>query len=245
MFKRVIATLSLCLLALPALAAPVTYPEIVQDTSGNRVAGATLAVGGTTLVADTPTTVTGQNLSTGTNITGLSVTYHDFGNGFYSLKYDPAGTDTYFALTVSKSGSTFANSGTVDLICTVDPQNVATAATQATAAATSSTANGLLIAALPTASAISTSVWSAGTRNLTGLGFTLSPVTVGGYSTGQDPATLIKADSVLARTFNRSKGSYTYNLTTHVQTLLNDDGTTYTPVTLTVDPTTGTITGRQ
>ena len=57
--------------------------------------------------------------------------------------------------------------------------------------------------------------------------------------------TAMKADTVLARTFNRSHGAYTYNLTTHQMTLLNDDGTTLATVTLTQDPTTGTITGKQ
>ena len=55
----------------------------------------------------------------------------------------------------------------------------------------------------------------------------------------------MKADTLLAKVFNRAKQAYTYNLTTHVITLMNDDGTTMGTVTLTIDPTTNTITSKQ
>lgn len=72
---------------------------------------------------------------------------------------------------------------------------------------------------------------------------------------GNTPAGVVaamKADALLAKTFNRSAGKYTYNVATHVMTLLKDDGLPLldaggNPVTLTltIDPTTSQITGKQ
>lgn len=60
-------------------------------------------------------------------------------------------------------------------------------------------------------------------------------------------ATLIamKADSLLAKTFNHASGKYTYNSVTHVMTLVGDDGTVLGTETLTIDPSSGIVTGKQ
>lgn len=94
-----------------AYAVPVTKIFRVTDGSGNPVAGATVAVGGTTLTAGTAATATGKNIDTAAALSSPSVTYYDYndGTGEYALIYDPATAPGHFAVTVSKSGVTISN----------------------------------------------------------------------------------------------------------------------------------------
>lgn len=133
-----------------AYASAVGFPFVAADTSGNRVSGVTVAIGGVTLTAGTPATVTGYSLSTGTAVTTCSVTLANPGAlAFYTLNYDAAATgDVYFPLTITKAATTFA--AITDLPCSVDASNASNALTQATSASTASTSNGTAITAVNT-----------------------------------------------------------------------------------------------
>lgn len=81
-----------------------------------------------------------------------------------------------------------------------------------------------------------------------------SSIANGTAITGTPAATIaaIKADTILTRTFNRSFGKYTYNSSTHIMSLIKDDGTPLlgsdgtTPVTLTISSdTAGVINSKQ
>lgn len=108
--QKLIHSLALLLLVVPALASPVTKVIRITDSSGNPVGGATLAAGGTTLVAGTATTVPGKNLTTAAVLTA-PLTYYDYndGTGEYAVTYDPATAEAHFAVTASKSSVTISN----------------------------------------------------------------------------------------------------------------------------------------
>jgi hypothetical protein len=125
-----------------------------------------------------------------------------------------------------------------EYLSSAEQGQLSTAATQASNAATSSTANGAALTTLQTA----TAAIKAQTDLLSFLnGNVLADIRA--YGTGKDPVSMFKADSAGAKLFNRSKGKFTYNTTSHILTLIGDDGTTLDSVTLTVDAD-GNITSR-
>lgn len=129
--------LLLALLAIPVMAATVSYPFRVVDNSGNLVSGATVVINGTTLTAGTPSTVAGKVLGSGATLSSVSVTYYDFGSGDYVLTYDPAANgEAYFPITVSKSGSAITGANSlVGLVCALDSSKVNQALPNASPAA--------------------------------------------------------------------------------------------------------------
>ena len=187
-------------------------PVFVTDASGNPVTGAGTALtvtvrkpGASAYVAAsgsiaedgngvydyTPTSAE-TTLTASKNIllvhAVVTATATSFGDASAQIvAFDPTDASLLGLTGVATAATQSANSGTLATVSTnaaTAATQSTTAATQATSAATSSAANSTAIAALPTAAAVTSAVWTATTRNLTGLGFTLSPITVGGFSTG-------------------------------------------------------------
>lgn len=145
LFTRLALTFSLVAAALimpatTATAANVSYPFSVTDNTGLLVSGATIQVGATVLTAGSAATVSVKSLGTGNTVSGVTVKYIDFGDGFYVLVYDPvANGEAHIALSVSKSGSVITgNAATVIINATADSSLVT-----ALPAAAPSSAGGL------------------------------------------------------------------------------------------------------
>jgi hypothetical protein len=147
-FKTLWLTLIISLLAIPSFASSVSYPFVVVDNTGNYVSGATIQIGATTLVANTPASVNVKALSTGNTISAVSVTYQDFGDGGYALIYDPANGEAHISLNVSKSGVSISGpNATLFLTCTLDSSLVTAISTRtalALPAAAPNASGGLL-----------------------------------------------------------------------------------------------------
>jgi hypothetical protein len=163
----------LSLLCLNAFAAAVTYPgPPATDTSGTAV---------TSGVTDAIVSVTDLD---GNAISSPGAVAHIAG-GNPSVVYDAAAKgEAWVTYSLTASGHTFANQ---TLFCSDDPQTIASANTQATSAATSSTANGTAIAGIPAAVAA---------YNVGGTAGTLS------HSAAQAISASIQGGSYLAGTLN-------------------------------------------
>lgn len=154
--------------------------------------------------------------------------------------YNPLSSQNLGLTGVPSSGTALTPAGLPsDYLSGTEQTQLSTASTQASNAATSA-------AALPSATTTAAAIWNSLTASYTGAGtFGKSFGTVQGYAAGQDPATLLKADSTFGKLLAHNLGKFTYNTSTHILTLLQDDGTTVLgSVTLTVDGS-GNITSRQ
>lgn len=249
--KRFAPALALLLLALPALAAPVTYPGSPATDAG----GAAVTSGVTATVASV------TDLDGNAKATSLAVPHVAGGNT--SAVYDAANGEAWVTLTLSAAGHTFAP---VTIFCSGDPSALLAINSQ-TARFAFDGGNNVKCApqtqvSLAAAQAFSNSAAST----VTPTWYVAPPALPGDFLSPQEQASLlaagantpagvvaaIKADPVLARTFGRAYGKYAYSASTHVMSLLKDDGAPLlgadgvTPVTLTLtyDPT-GVITGKQ
>ena len=147
--KTVLPMACMLLLPMAALATPIAYPFRVTDNSGVLVAGATVAIGATTLTAGSAATVpaaAGEKLLTTNAAPGstVSVTLLDYGTGDDAIIYDPAiYGEMYFPVSVSKAGSTITGaSALIAVVCALDSSAVL-------ASLAASTANGSAIANVP------------------------------------------------------------------------------------------------
>lgn len=130
---KIIATLGLLLVfGVNGFAVSIPYPFRVVDNAGNLVAGATVAIGATTLTSNTTSTLTATSvpntagekvLGTLANPSGtIMLTLLDYGTGDYAILYDPTTfNELYLPLTVSKAATTItAANATISLICAKD-----------------------------------------------------------------------------------------------------------------------------
>ena len=170
--NTILAIIGLLALGVTANASPFPYRFRITDNSGVLVAGATVAVGSTTLTAGTAVSVpaaAGEKVAA-TNAApaaAQSMTLLDYGTGDYAIVTDAATQgELYIPLTVSKTGSTITGTNAlIGITATIDSTNISSTLT-------SSNNNGTAIATgngQTTAAALGTAVWTTPTtRTVTG-----------------------------------------------------------------------------